>query len=92
MTTQSRNARIAFYPVLAVLVSAVILLGSCPRAKQWFATISSHSGVSTRTLLRLMFLPSVRLNPSPRYGSRKIRVRRPAKSASFLTAPDMSSS
>ncbi len=48
MTTQSRNARIAFYSGLAVLVSAVIFLGSCPGAKHWFATTLAHSGVSTR--------------------------------------------
>jgi Beta-propeller repeat len=48
MTTQSRNARIAFYSGLAVLVSAVILLGSCPGAKHWFATTLTRSGVSTR--------------------------------------------
>ena len=44
MTTQSRNARIAFYSGLAVLVSAVILLGSCPGAKHWFATTSNSLG------------------------------------------------
>jgi hypothetical protein len=48
MTTQSRNGRIAFYSGLAVLVSAVILLGSCPGAKHWFATTLTRSGVSTR--------------------------------------------
>ncbi len=51
MTTQSRNARIAFYSGLAVLVSAVILLGSCPGAKHWFATTLTRSGVSTRANL-----------------------------------------
>ena len=49
MTTQSRNARIAFYSGLAVLVSAVILLASCPGAKHWLATTLTRSGVSTRT-------------------------------------------
>lgn len=51
MTTQSRNARIAFYSGFALFVSAVILLGSCPGAKHWFATTLTRSGVSTRANL-----------------------------------------
>jgi len=50
MTTQSRNARIAFYAGFALFVSAVIL-GSCRGPRHWFATTLTRSGVSTRANL-----------------------------------------
>jgi len=43
MTTQFRNVRIAFYTGLALLVSAVVLLTSCPAAKTWFGTSLTRS-------------------------------------------------
>jgi centrosomal CEP192-like protein len=43
MATQSRNARIALFSGLAALVSAVILLASCPGAKHWFGTSLTRS-------------------------------------------------
>jgi len=43
MTTQSRNARIAFFSGLAAVFSAVILLASFPGANHWFRTSLARS-------------------------------------------------
>ena len=92
MTTQSRNARIAFFSGLAAVFSAVILLASCPGANHWFRTSLARS-MAARPLILLAAVPVIgRLTPTRRFASRKIRVRRHARSALFLTAPDTSSS